>query len=95
MNKSPLAKVLDKLNKGTLGDLAFNRALKKLNKGELQALFDMVTSGEVGTPRERLHAKAAQEQTERFMAKFRKLSVQAQSEVWLQLESGENPDDLI
>jgi hypothetical protein len=92
MNK-PL--VLDKLNKGTLGDLAFNRALKKLNKVELQSLFDMVTSGEVGTPRERLQAKATQEQIERFMAKFRKLSVQAQSEVWLQLESGENPDKII
>jgi hypothetical protein len=95
MNKSPLAIVLDKLNKGTLGDLAFNRALKKLNKVELQALFDMVTAGEVGTPRERLQAKATQEQTERFMAKFRKLSIQAQSEVWLKLESGANPDEII
>jgi hypothetical protein len=68
--------------------------LKKLNGLELQALFDLITSGKIVTPRERLRAKAVKAETKLLLSKFSQLPLQEQGKIWLQMASGENTDVL-
>ena len=95
MTTKSFSHVLHLIDSGELSDAAFNRALKKLNGVELQALFDLITSDEIGTPRERLHAKAVKEKTKILLAKFSKLPLQEQGKIWLQMASGEKTDDIL
>jgi hypothetical protein len=95
MTTKSFSHVLHLIDSGELSDTAFNRALKKLNGVELQTLFDLITSDKIGTPRERLHAKAVKEKTKLLLAKLSKLPLQEQGKIWLQMASGENTDDIL
>jgi hypothetical protein len=92
MSNKYFAQVLTLMNAGALPPDAFPRALKRLTKIELQALYDLIATGAVGTPRERLRALAAKEHATQFLAKFEKLTVTEQSDVLLRIEAGEAID---
>jgi len=93
MSLEAFGRVVAALNKGLLlSEAEFPRALKRLTRLELLALYDLITEGEVGTPRERLRAKAAREQKARFMARFSRLSVQEQGAAWLRIAGGDDLD---
>jgi hypothetical protein len=55
----------------------------------------LITSDKIGTPRERLHAKAVKEKTKLLLAKLSKLPLQEQGKIWLQMASGEKTDDIL
>jgi hypothetical protein len=84
MTTKSFSHVLHLIDSGELSDATFSGALKKLNGLELQALFDLITSDKIGTPRERLRAKAVREEIKLLFAKFSQLSLQEQGKIWLQ-----------
>jgi hypothetical protein len=95
MTTKSFSHVLHLFDSGELSDATFSRALKKLNRLELQDLFDLITSNKTGTPRERLRTKAVKEETKLLLAKLSQLSLQERGKIWLQMASGENIDDIL
>jgi hypothetical protein len=61
----------------------------------LHALFDAIADGRVGTPQERLAAIAAKAKRDVLLARYRKLSVKEQGEIWLRLAGGDDPEELL
>ena len=64
----------------------------------LAVLWDGLANGTIGTPRERLAAIAAKQKREAFLARFAKLDIRTQGQIWLQmctLSADQDPDDLL
>jgi hypothetical protein len=61
----------------------------------LHALFGAIADGRVGTPQERLAAIAAKQKRDALLARYRKLPVKEQGEIWLRLAGGDDPEELL
>jgi hypothetical protein len=61
----------------------------------LKAMFGAIVNGRVGTPQERLAAIAAKQKRDVLLARYRKLPVKEQGEVWLRLAGGDDPEELL
>jgi hypothetical protein len=61
----------------------------------LKAMFDAIADGRVGTPQERLAAIAAKAKRDGLLARYRKLPVKDQGDIWLRLAGGDDPEELL
>jgi len=61
----------------------------------LHALFEGIGAGRVATPQERLDALSAKSKRDRWLARFRDLSVNEQGSILLRLASGDDPAELL
>jgi hypothetical protein len=82
--------ILDGLN-----ETMFRRVLARMSSAEKQALYAAVVNTPPADPRERLLWHARKERQERFMARFRRLSVRDAGAAWLRLAAGDDLDAIL